>query len=262
MWKCGGHSLRNTRGMSWFRVSRGRLEYRGRIIREPFTRWTATKDGAAAVARVAAGIRFSLFGRSRAARRRIWRALEDASRVESLATAVASEATRYMQVLASLSYSDALPRVHIALYRLVLVPRAMIAAHARAALFTRLGEAPALAELDEAARIFFLDQLVIEMDAALQKASPSPRQPVQAHDEWMCVGVSKGLVWVDPLWSGPDGTGHVFLYEFPRAGLPRRERKALKVAIAEMAASVSSLSRLQRIAIVRGARDSVRRQAS
>ena len=247
--------------MSWFRVSRGRLEYRGRITREPFTRWTATKDGAAAVARVAARIRFSLFGRSRAARRRIWRALEDASRVESLATAVASEATRYLQVLAKLSNCDALPRVHIALYRLVLVPRAMIAAHARAALFTRLGEAPALAELDEAARTFFLDQLVIEMDAALQKASPSPQQPVQAHDEWTCVGVSKGLVWVDPLWSGPDGTGHVFMYEFPRAGLPRRERKALKAAIAGMAASVSSLSPFQRIAMLRGAWDSVRLQA-
>ena len=239
--------------MSWFRVSKGRLEYRGRITREPFTRWTATKDGEAAVGRVAAGIRFSLFGRSRAARRRFWRALEDASRVESLAAAIGSEATRYMKVVASLSYSDALPRVHIALHRLVLVPRAMIAGHVRAGLFKRLGDAPALAELDEAVRGFFLDQLVIEMDAALQKASPSPRQPIQAQDEWACVGVSKGLVWVDPLWSGPDGTGHVFMYEFPPGGLPRRERKALEAAIAQMAASVSGLTRLQRIAMVRAA---------
>lgn len=239
--------------MSWFRVSRGRLEYRGRISREPFTRWTGTKEGAAAIARVAAGIRFSVFGRSSAARGRIWRALEDATRVESLATAVASEATRYMQVLARLSYADALPRVHIAFHRLVLVPRAMIAGHARAALFKRLGEMPTLADLDEPARIFFLDQLVMEMDAALQNASPSPRQPVQAHEEWACVGISTGLVWVDPLWSGADGTGHVFMYEFPPAGLPRRERHALKAAIAEMAARVSSLSPLQRLDMVRAA---------
>ena len=238
--------------MSWFRVNRGRLAYRGRITREPFTRWTATKDGAAAVARVAAGIRFSLLGRSRAARRRIWRALEGASRVESVATAIGIEATRYMQVLASLSYAEALPRAHIALHRLVLVPRAMIAGRAQAALFER-AQAPALGDLDEAVRIFFLNQLVVEMDAALQKASPSPRGPVQAHDEWACVGVSKGLVWVDPLWTGPDGTGHVFMYEFPRAGLPRRERNALEAAIEKMAASASSLSRAERAALVRAA---------
>jgi hypothetical protein len=237
--------------MRWFRVSNGRLEYRGRITREPFMRWTETKEGTAAIARVAAGIRFSLFGRSRAARRRIWRALEDASRVESLVAAVRTEAARYMEVLASLSYSDALPRVHIALHRLVLVPRALIAGRARTQLFERLGEAPALAGLDESARIFFLEQLVKEMDAALQIGSPSPRRPIHAHDEWACVGVSKGLVWVDPLWAGADGTGHVFMCELPHAGLSRRDRKAVEAAIAGMAASVSSLSARQRIAMVR-----------
>ena len=237
--------------MRWFRVSNGRLEYRGRITREPFTRWTETKDGTAAIARVAAGIRFSLFGRSRAARRRIWRALEDASRVESFVAAVRAEAARYMEVLASLSYSDTLPRVHIALHRLVLVPRALIAGRARTALFERLGEAPALAGLDDSARIFLLEQLVKEMDAALQIGSPSPRRPIHAHDEWACVGVSKGLVWVDPLWAGADGTGHVFMCELPRAGLSRRDRKAVEAAIAGMAASVSSLSPRQRIAMVR-----------
>jgi hypothetical protein len=239
--------------MGWFRVNRGRLEYGGRITRAPFTEWTATKEGAAAVARVASGIRFNLLGRSRSARRRIWRALESASRVESLATAIGVEATRYTQVMASLSYADALPRAHIELHRLVLVPRAMIAGRALTGLFERLAQAPALAELDEAVHIFFFNQLVTEMDAAIQEASPSPRRPVQAHEEWACVGVSKGIVWVDPLWAGPDGTGHVFMYEFPRAGLSRRARKTLDEKIEEMAASVSSLSRVARGALVRAA---------
>ncbi len=239
--------------MSWFRVADGCLEYRGRITRDPFTRWTATKDGTAAVARVAAGIRFSVIGRLRSARRRIWRGLEAASRDESLITAIRAEATRYMQVLASLSYADALPRVQIAHHRLVLVPRAMIAGRARATLFDRLDPSPALAGLDEDVRTFLLNQLVIQMDAALQKASPSPRRPVKAHEEWVCVGVSKGLVWVDPIWAGPDGTGHVFMYEFPRAGLPRRERKALEAAIGDMASRVSILSRADRVALVRAA---------
>jgi hypothetical protein len=239
--------------VSWFRVSNGRLEYRGRITREPFTQWTATQEGTAAVARAAAGIRFSLFGRSRAARSRLWRGLEDASRLEPLALAIGAEAARYMEVLAGLSYSDALPRVTLALHRLVLVPRTLSTGRARAAIFKRLGESPALAGLDQGARAFLLDQLVIDMDAALQKASPAPRQPVQAHEGWVCVGVSKGLVWGDPLWSGPDGTGYILMYEFPRAGLPRRDRKVLEAAIAEMESSVAALSRQQRVDMVRAA---------
>ena len=239
--------------MGWFRVHHGRLEYRGRITRDPFTQWTATKDGADAVARTARGIRFSLIGRSRAARGRIWRELESATRAESFASAIGAEATRYMQVLANLSYADALPRAHIALHRLVLIPRAMVTARAQTGVFERLAKAPALAELDEAVRIFLLTQLVIEMDAAVQSASPAPRRPVQAHDEWACVGVSKGVVWADPMWAGPDGTGHVFMYEFPRAGVPHRAFKAIETAISEMSSAVTTLSRAQRVALMRAA---------
>ncbi len=239
--------------MNWFRVSRGRLEYQARITREPFRRWAATKEGTEAIGRVAAGLRFSLFGRTHAARRRLWRALHDASCTRSVTAAIAAEAPRYMHVVGRLAYSDGLPRLNIALHRLVLVPRAMIAGHARVALFKRLGEVPELAALDESVRLFFFDQIVIEMDAALQKASPTPRDPVQAHDEWACVGISKDVEWADPLWSGPDGVGHVFMYEFPRAGLSRKDRKAIEASIREMAESVTSLSKIQRYAMVRTA---------
>ena len=237
--------------MNWFRVSRGSLEFRGRITRDRFNRWTTTPEGIAAVARVAAPLRFSLFGRNRAARRKLWRDLDHATRRSSVVEAIAEEAPRYMQTVAKLAYSDGLPRAHIALHRLVLVPRALIAGHARVALCKRLGDVPELAAIDEAVRIFFFDQLVIEMDAALQKGALSVRNPVQAQDEWACVGVSKGLVWVDPLWAGPDGTGHLFMYEFPRAGLSRKDRKALENAIAEMSTSVASMSNLQRNAMIR-----------
>jgi len=230
--------------VSWFHVTRGRLEYRGRITRDPFTKWAATQDGLDAIARAASTIRFSLIGRSRSARRRIWRALEAASRVEVISAAIAAEATRYMQVLASLSYADGLPRTNIALHRLVLAPRAMIVGRAHAGVFERLAPLPALAGLN---------QLVIEMDAALQKASPSPRRPVQATDGWACVGVSVGTVWVDRILAGADGTGHVFMYEFPPLGLVRRERKAVEAAIQQMAASATALSRAERASVVRAA---------
>jgi hypothetical protein len=239
--------------MGWFRVKRGRLEYCGRITRDPFTKWTATKEGTEAVGRVAATLRFSLFGRKRAARRRMWRALEAATREASLSTAIAGEAERFMKVLANLSYADALPRAHIALHRLVLVPRAMVTARAETGVFERLAQSPALADVDAAVRIFLLSRLVTEMDDALQRAAPAPRRPVQAHDEWACVGVTKGIIWADPIWAGPDGTGHVFMYEFPRAGLPRRGHKAIEAAIAEMSTSVTALSRADRIALVRAA---------
>ena len=239
--------------MSWFRVARGRVEYRGRITRESFRRWASSKEGAAAVTRVAAGLRFSLFGRTRAARRRMWRSLHQASCTRAVTTAIANEAPRYMEAAAHVAYADGLPRANIALHRLVVVPRAMIAGHARVGLFKRLNEVAELAALDEAVRLFFFDQLVLEMDAAVQKAAPSPSDPVQAHDQWACVGVSQDVVWVDPVFSGPDGVGHVFLYEFPRAKITRKDRKALEAAIHELSAGVTSLSKLQRHSLVRTA---------
>jgi hypothetical protein len=238
--------------VSWFRVNRERLEYRGRITRDPFTKWAATKDGLEAVAREARSLRFRLFGHARA-RRRLWRALDAASQTEAAVAAISLEADYYMLVLADVCYTLALPRAHIALHRLVLAPRAMIAGRAHAGVLDRLSHVPALAGLDAAARGFLFHQLVIEMDAALRKASPSPRHPVHAPESWACVGVSIGTVWVDRIFAGPDGTGHVFMFEFPREKLSRRDRKALEAAIAQMAASASALSRAERFALMRSA---------
>lgn len=241
--------------MAWFRVAKGRLEYRGRITRAPFAEWCATKDGVAAVARAAAGIRFSLLGRERAARRRTWLALEGTARVAEVAAAIRAEAAHYLSIFASLSYADALPRANVALHRLVVVPRSMIAARARAALFGRLQDAAPLSGLDAGVRVFLLDRLLAEMDAAIQEAAPSPRHPILAREEWACVGVTKDLVWVDPLYSGADGAGHVFMFELPRAGLGRTERKALERAMAELRDRASALTRLQRTDLVRAAQN-------
>jgi len=237
--------------VGWFRVIRGRLEYCGRITRTSFVKWCATNGGDETVARVARGIRFSLLGRSRSARRHLWRALDAASRNDAVAAAIGAEASCYMDALASLCYADALPRAHVALHRLVLVPRAMVAGRAQAGVCERLSRLPALAGLDETLRRFFLDQLVIEIDAALWSASPSPQRSVAAADGWACVGIRRGTVWMDALWAGPDGTGHVFMFEFPREGLGRRDRKALEAAIEQMGAAVSSLSRADRVAMLR-----------
>ena len=50
-----------------------------------------------------------------------------------------------------------------------------------------------------------------------------------------------------------DGVGHVFMFEFPRAGLSRKDRKPSRRSIREMAEGVTSLSKIQRYAMVRTA---------
>jgi hypothetical protein len=239
--------------MNWFRVSRGRLVYRGRISRQQFSRWTATREGVETVTRLAATIRFSLLGRMRAAKRRAWRALEAAARNPAVVAAINEEADAYMRACADLSYGDALPRAHVALHRLVLVPRAMAAARARADMAHRLGRLPQLCELDPSLAIFLMDQLLTEMDIALHDAAPSAAKPVRGHGVWACVGVSGGVQWGDPMWAGPYGTGHVYMYEFPAAGLSRKERKAVAAALQHLEAGVSSLSRNQRFDLARAA---------
>lgn len=242
--------------MSWFRVSGGRLRYRGRITRDPFTAWAATREGSEALDAVAATMRFRLFASARAARR-VWRALDRATRTEALRQALQSEADRYLAVMANVSYAASLPRTTVALRRLVVVPRAMIVGRARQPLWKRLRSSGALAEVPEAARVFLVDRLLTEMDAAVRNASPSPRRPVGAHDGWGCVAVDPQFVWVDPLWSGDEWTGHVFMYEIPPSGLSRQQRKDLAAAITRLREDLPSLSRIERDGLVRSAIDSL-----
>jgi hypothetical protein len=249
----GRYSVRNEpRGVNWFAVKRGRLQYRGRISKRPFTEWCATKDGAGAIARVAAGMRFSFIGRARAARRRMWQELDAASRAEGFTSTVAAESGHFMQAMADVCYADALPRTFVSQRRLVLAPRTLITGRARAGAFTRLMEIPALAGVDEAVRTFLIDRVVIEMDAAVRQASPAPRKPVLANDGWVCVGVQLGTMWADPIWAGPYGAGHLFMYDLPER-LLRRDYKALDDAIEQMSGDVSMLSRTARDAMLRAA---------
>jgi hypothetical protein len=238
--------------MSWFTVKRGRLAYRGRLSRDSYIAWLKTSDGAARLHASASAFRFRALAPARA-RRALWRPLELAARTEPLRTAIQKEAAHFGAAMAEASYAPGLPRTHIALHRLMLVPRALVAARARTGVRQRLWNLPALAAVDESVRAFFCEQLLIEMDRALEEAKPSAARAVAAAEGWSCVAADRPYIWVDPLWSGAHWAGHLFMYEFPRVALSRAQRKELDGAVAQLQQSIGSLSRLQREALVRTA---------
>jgi hypothetical protein len=238
--------------VSWFKLSEGRLVFRGRITRKPLADWTTTPEGIAAVTALAQTIRFSLIGRTRSARRRLRHELEAAMADDQVRAVVAAAPDCYLTALTELAYAPALPRVVVALRRLVVIPRTMIAGRARAALNARLMTCPAFTGINDALKIFLCERVVLEMDQALGRAKPSPRRAIPTKETWSCVGVDERFVWVHPLWSGKDWLGHLILFEMPER-LARRERQQIETAIADLQRSLPHLSPIQRDGAVRSA---------
>ena len=237
--------------MSWYKVSDGRVVYSGRISRERYATWTLTKAGTQAIEAVAKGIGFRLFGRVRAARARVWRELSAIARSEDGRVALQAAADLYGRTISTLAYAQGLPRAAVGLRRLVLVPRALVAGRARAAVAARLTQCAALADRPLAERDFLFEAVLAEVDAAIRAARPSVKRPVRAPDDWGCVGADTRFAWVDQYWSGTGWSGHWFMYELPRQPLSRADRKAIERAVEELHAGLGTLSRERRQALVR-----------
>ena len=238
--------------MSWFKVADGSLRFRGRITAKPLAEWLTSADGSAAVDAVAQTLRFSLIGRTRAARRRLRRELMSAVADEQVRHVLDAAPDQYLTALTELAYAPALPRVVIALRRLVVIPRTMVAARARTAVNAQLMVCPAYADLNESLRLFLCDRLIWEMDNAIGRAKPSTRRAVPAKETWTCVGFDDRFVWVHPLWAGKDWLGHLMLFEMPER-LSKRERREIDDAIDELKTSLPHLSAIQRDGAVRSA---------
>ena len=236
--------------MSWFKISDGRVLYAGALSREPYAAWISTKAGSQAIDAVASGIGFRLFGRARAARRRVWRELGDAVRSEDGRTALQAAADLYLSTMSTLAYASGLPRTTIGLRRLVLVPRALAAGRARPAITARLAECPAFAQRPLAERDFLFETALLQADAAIRGASPSVRRPIRAADGWTCIGADTRFAWVDQYWSGPGWSGHWFMYEHPKEPLSRSDRKAVERETTALHGSLATLSREHRQALV------------
>lgn len=231
--------------MSWFQVSGSSLRYRGRLTRAPFATWIGTPEGASAMEAEARERRYRFLARSRATRA-VWRELSRLAREEPLRSAIQDEAAHFGRLVTDIAHAPSLPRAVVALRRVVVVPRTMIMARAHSAVLRRLGTSLELGTLTHGVRLFFSEQVTKEIDAALLRRKPSLRAPVAAHEEWVCIGVDEEFEWIDPILSGPDRLGHVVLFEMPRAGLTRRDRKQLEATVRELEAGLVKWSRVQR----------------
>lgn len=221
------------------------MRYRGRLDRAAFSAWLQSSAGRDATAEIAAGIRFALLGRSRAARSRLWTQLRTAGESAQAAAAFNHSAEFHARALADLAFAPDLPRVMAGLRRVVLVPRALAVGRSRSHVERHLGAAAPLAALPDALRTFAIDQALREADAALVEAKPTPREPVAAANGWYCVGVDTSLNWLDEIWSGTGWQGHFVLYEKPPS-MSRSDRKAVETAVASLQAGVQAFPRLRR----------------
>ena len=247
--------------MGWFRVASDRLTYRGRLSQQPFAAWAKTAEGSTTIGARARQNRLWVFAQTRA-HKRIWRELDRAGRSDALRRVIQSEADRFTGLLVEASHAPGLLRRSIALHRLVIVPRALVAARTRTGARKRWYDGETLGALDPSVRDFFFAQLVVELDAAVAERRPSVSRPVLTHEDWRCVGRDTDFQWVDPMFSGPGWSGHFLMFEFPRQGLSRGARTELDRAVQELRNSLKDIPRPQRHDIVRMAVDGLPRMTA
>jgi hypothetical protein len=105
------------------RFSRGRIRYTGQIDRGAFIGWCESSEGRSVLDPIISTMGFVLFGKARAARRRLWRGLTEMARSGPVVAGVQREIDSYLARLDTLVYARDLPCVGIDLHRLVVVPR-------------------------------------------------------------------------------------------------------------------------------------------
>jgi hypothetical protein len=244
--------------MAWFKIADGRLRFRGRITHEPIVEWLTSEDGIAAVQAAASQIKFALFGRTRAARRRMRRELWSVVDSPAVRASIAAECDHYLAAWAELAYAPSLPRATIALHRLVVVPRTMILARTLSRVITRIAACPGIAELPDPFKAFLARWILCDMNDAIRRAAPSPRRSIYTQESWVCVALDTDFLWIDPMWSGPEWRGHVVMFEMPATRLQRRERHELEAAIEQWKQTLPNLSRRQRDGMVQVAMDGMK----
>lgn len=240
------------------RYSRGRLRFTGQIARASFNAWAGSDGGREVLESVAAGMRFAVFGRRRAARRRVWRQLNAAAGAGAIVRDVQREVDGYLERLDPIVYAHGLPRVGVDLHRLIVVPRSFANAEVYRGMYCALRGHPAFDTIEggELVREWFVVTVVAAIAGAVADARPSPRRPLPAGSDWIVVGVNEQFEWGVPL-DGPAWRGHYYLLELTNRPPTRSVRRAAEDAIARLETSLPSLTRVRRNDILRQATLSV-----
>ena len=220
----------------------------------PFTAWAESPAGRLVVERVQSNIGFSLFGRRRAAQRRIWRRLNEATRTGAVVAAMQREIDAYLTRLDPLVYAHDLPRASVNLRRLVVVPRSLVNSVAYRRILAALDGRLALVAADDHGSLldWFVLLMIKDMEAAVVAAQPTPRRSLPAGSDWVAVGVNQRFEWGVPL-EGPAWLGHYYVLEQTSTPITRAVWKGAEAAIANLEAALPSLSRVHRNGILRAA---------
>jgi hypothetical protein len=234
--------------------SRGRVGYTGRVDRAAFSAWCQSPDGLSVLEPLIAATRFSLFGKRRAAQRRVWLELTGTAQSATVAAAMQQQVDQYFARLGTLVYARDLPMSGVKLHRLVAIPRLFVNTVTDRQVDSALKMQPSLATANGRAslRHWFVLMLIHGIETAALAARPTPKQPLPAGREWVIVGVNDSFEWRVPL-QGPAWPGHYYLLELVHTPITRSIRKAAAHAIAEMEESLASLSLVERNEILRQA---------
>jgi hypothetical protein len=234
--------------------SRGRVRYTGRIDRAAFVAWCQSLDGQSVLEPIISTMRFSLFGKRRAAQRRVWLDLTGTAASGTVAAALQQQVDSYFSRLSTLVYARDLPVRGINLHRLVAVPRLFANSVTDRQIDAALKMQPAFATANGRAslRHWFGLVLINGIETTALDARPTPKRPLPAGRDWIIVGVNDSFEWRVPL-QGPAWPGHYYLLELTNTPITRAVRKAAVNTIAEMEATLAGLSRVERNEILRQA---------
>jgi hypothetical protein len=233
--------------------SRGRLIYTGHIARSAFNVWAQSTDGLELLDKVASELRWAVFGRFGAARRRVWREVKQTLRGARLTGELQREVDAVLGRLDTIVHAHDLPRVSVDLRRLVIVPRLFVNAEAYRGISTALRNEPPFNAVDT---VPLSEWLVVTMVGAIESAvlreRPSVARPLQAAQTWMIVGVNQQFEWRVPF-EGPAWPGHYYALELTAQPVTRGVRKAVEKSIGDLEQSLPSLPKNRRSDIIRQA---------
>jgi hypothetical protein len=240
------------------RYSSGHIKYTGRVARASFDAWAESPEGQPTIDAIASHIRFAWLGRTLMARRRVWRRLTDVLQSPAIARAMQRQVNGYFAPLESLAYASNLPRIAFDRRRLVVVPRTFVSSAAARRIEAALVATGLFAATagDESLRSWLVETIVRATESAVASARPSPKRPFRAGKGWMMIGVNDGFEW-HAAETGRAWAGHYYLLEVTPVDLTRADRRRIAAAVAGLEASLPSLSRHERGAILNDAWRSV-----